>query len=110
VEAQRRLRESDLTRQVGQAQAQLARTRLQAGIARRAVALAGEALSQAQAVSREGRGEAVAVDRAQLSLSAAEDELALARRDHVDARLQLLAIEGNILSALSAEPPATPEP
>jgi outer membrane protein TolC len=110
VEAQRRLRESDLTRQVGQAQAQLARTRLQAGIARRAVALAGEALSQAQAVSREGRGEADAVDRAQLSLSAAEDELALARRDHVDARLQLLAIEGNILSALSAEPPATPEP
>jgi outer membrane protein TolC len=110
VEAQRRLRENDLTQQVGQAQARLARTRLQVGIARRAEALSGEALSQAQALSREGRGEADTVDRAQLSLSEAEDELAHARRDHVDARLQLLTIEGNVLTALGAEPPASPEP
>ncbi len=78
VEAERRLRENDLTQQVGQAQARLARTRLEVGVARRAVALAGGSLSEAQSIAREGRGEVDAVDRAQLSLSEAEDELAIA--------------------------------
>jgi outer membrane protein len=109
VEAQRRLRENDLTREVGEAEAKLDRTRLQVGIARRAVALSSEALSQAQALSREGRGDVDAVDRAQLALSEAEDELAHARRDQVDARLELLTIEGNVLSALG-QPPAMAEP
>ena len=56
VEAERRLRENDLTQLVGQAQARLARTRLQVGVARRAVALAGGSLSEAQSIAREGRG------------------------------------------------------
>ena len=56
-------------------------------------------LSEAQSIAREGRGEVDAVDQAQLSLSEAEEELAVARRDQVDARLQLLAIEGSSCGA-----------
>jgi outer membrane protein TolC len=111
VEAQRHLRELDLTRQAREGQAQLAQAKLEAGIARRAVALAGETLSQAQSISREGRGEADAVDRAALALSDAEDELAHSLRDQVDARLRLLAVEGRLLEALdsgSKEPAQTP--
>jgi outer membrane protein TolC len=111
VEAQRHLRALDLTRQAREGQAQLAQAKLEAGIARRAVALAGETLSQAQSISREGRGEADAVDRAALALADAEDELARSRRDEVDARLRLLAVEGRLLEALdsgSREPAQAP--
>jgi outer membrane protein len=110
VEAQRRMRESDLAQQARQAEALLERTGLEAGLARRAVALAEEALSQAQALSREGRGEADGVDRAQIALSEAEDELGRARRDQLDARLRLLSLRGELLSALGVEPVPAPMP
>ncbi len=105
VVAQRRLRELDLTRQAREAQAQLAQAKLEAGIARRAEALARETLSQAQLILREGRGQADAVDRAVLALSDAEDELARSRRDQIDARLRLLAVEGGLLEALDSGKP-----
>lgn len=110
VEAQRRLRESEVAQQAREAEAFLARAGLEAGLARRAVGLAEEALSQAQALAREGRGEADAVERAQLALSEAEEGGARARRDQVEARLLVLALRGELLSALGGEaaPAAAP--
>ena len=100
AEAQRTLRGSDLTRQVREAEARHARAALDAGLARRSVALSAEALAQAQALRREGRGDADGVERAELALSDSEDELARARREQVDARLHLLSLEGELLPAL----------
>ncbi|MGE5278622.1 MAG: TolC family protein [Acidobacteriota bacterium] len=109
VEAQRRLRESEVAQQAREAEARLARSGLEAGLARRAVSLAEEALSQAQALAREGRGEADGVERAQLALSEAEEDRARALREQAEARLRLLALRGELLSALGLEP-APPEP
>lgn len=110
VEAERRLRESELAQLVREAEARLARARLDAGIAKRAMALAGEALSQAESFQREGRGEADGVDRAELALSDTEDDLSRARRDQIEARLSLLEFEGELLSALGAESTTTARP
>jgi outer membrane protein TolC len=110
VEAQRRLRESEVAQQARQAEARLASTGLEAGLARRAVGVAEEALSQAQALAREGRGEADGVDRAQLALSEAEQDRARALRDQAEARLRLLALRGELLSALGVEAAPSPEP
>jgi outer membrane protein TolC len=104
VEAERSLRESDVAREAREAEAQLAQAGLRAGIARRAVALAEETLSQARALSREGRGDADGPDRAELALAEAEEELASARREEVDARLRLLALRGELLAAFGAAP------
>jgi len=115
VLAERSLREADLTQAARQAEARLAQAGLETGIARRAAAIAGEGLAQARAIAREGRGEADGVARAQLALSDAEEDLARARRDEIDARLQLLALRGELLStfgveaaAADAEAPARP--
>ncbi len=108
VEAERRLRESELAQQAREAQVKLARVALEAGLARRAASLAEEALSQARALEREGRGEADGVERAQLALSEAEDDQAQSSRDQVDARLLLLALRGELLSAFGAETDPTP--
>jgi outer membrane protein TolC len=103
VLAERSEREADLARASRQAEARLAQTSLETGIARRAAALGEEALSQARAVAREGRGEADGVERAQLALADAEDDLARARREEVEARLELLGLRGELLSTLGAQ-------
>jgi outer membrane protein TolC len=103
VLAERSLREADLTLVARQTEARLAQANLETGIARRAAAIAGESLAQARAVAREGRGEADGVARTELAMSDAEDDLAHARRDELDARLQLLALRGELLATLGAE-------
>ncbi len=103
VLAERSLREADLTQAARQAEARLAQASLETGIARRSAAIAEESLAQARALAREGRGEADGVARAELALSDAEDELAHARRDELDARLQLLALRGELLATFGAE-------
>jgi len=110
IRAERRLREGDLDRETREAQARLEAARLETGIARRAVALAEESVAQAQALSREGRGEADGIDQAELALAEAETDLARARRDQIEARLALLDLRGEISSAFGAEaaPAAAP--
>ncbi|MGH9368500.1 MAG: TolC family protein, partial [Thermoanaerobaculia bacterium] len=110
VEAERRLRESEIAQRAREAEAQLVRAGLEAGLARRAVAVAQEGVAVARALAREGRGEADGVDRGELALSEAEEELARARRDQVDARLRLLALRGELLSAFGVEPPPAAAP
>jgi outer membrane protein TolC len=110
VEAQRRMREEDLVSEVRSAEAAAERLHLESGLARRGVSLAEEALRQAKALAREGRADADAVDRAQLALVDAEDDAARAARENVEARLRLLALKGELLSAfeLETEPPGRP--
>jgi len=103
IEAQRHLRESELAREARQAEAELARADLDAALARRALGLNEEALGQAQALAREGRGEADGVELAALGLSKSEEDLAGAERDRIDARLRLLALRGELLSAFGLE-------
>ena len=88
------MREADLAQEVRSAEAAAERLRLEAGLARRGAALGEEALRQAQAMEREGRGEADAVSRAELALVEAEEEAALAARDELAARLRLLVPQG----------------
>jgi len=72
--------------------------------------VAERGLAQEQALAREGRGEADGVDGAQIALAQAEEEFAGARRDQVDTRLRLLALQGELLSALGVGPAAAPGP
>ncbi|MGH9400253.1 MAG: TolC family protein [Thermoanaerobaculia bacterium] len=104
VEGERRVREEDLAQQVRRAQAAAESARLEAGLARRGVGLAQEALRQAPALSREGRGEADVVERALLALVDAEEDAARAAREQVLTRLALLTLEGALLPAFDVEP------
>jgi hypothetical protein len=108
--AERRLREGDLDRETREVEARLEAARLETGIARRAVALAEESVAQAQALAREGRGEADGVDRPS-SLSRRRRRTSLAPvGDQIEARLALLDLRGEISSAFGAEaaPAAAP--
>src|SRR5262249_53073209 len=102
VEAERRIREEDLSQDVRTAEAAATRLRLEAGLARRGAALAEEALRQARALAGEGRGEPDAVPRAELALVDSREDAAVLARDEVAARLRLLALRGELLSALGA--------
>ena len=106
VEAERRLREDELAREAHEADARLERSRLEAGLARRAVALGDAGLTQARALAREGRGDADAVERGLLELSDAEEKLAVARREESEARLAVHVLRGHLLEALGVEPAA----
>ena len=110
VEAQRRVRQDDLASEVRTAEAASELLRLESGLARRGAALAEEALRQARALARDGRAEADAVEHAELALVDAEEDAARAEREHIGARLRLLALKGELLSAfdVQAQPPARP--
>jgi outer membrane protein len=104
VEGERRVREEDLAQEVRTAEAAAERLRLESGLARRGAALAAEALRQARALAREGRGEADAVDQAELALVDAEEDATRLAREAVEARLRLLALAGELLPAFDAGP------
>jgi outer membrane protein len=103
VEAERRVREEDLALEVHTAEAAAERSRLEAALARRGVALAQEALRQARALLREGRGEANAVEQAELALVDAEEDALRTSREQVEIRLRLLALGGGLLPAFDGE-------
>ena len=103
VEAERRVREEDLAMEVRTAEAAAERSLLETGLARRSVALSREALRQARALLREGRGEANAVEQAELDLVEAGEDASRASREQVVTRLRLLALGGGLLPAFDAE-------
>ena len=103
VEAERHVREQDLALEVETAEAAAERSRLEAALARRGVALAQEALRQARALFREGRGEANGVEQAELALVEAEEDALRASREQIATRLHLLALAGGLLPAFDAE-------
>ena len=103
VEADRRVREEDLALEVETTEAAAERSRLETALARRGVALAQEALRQARALLREGRGEANAVELAELALLDAEEDALRASREQVAARLHLLVLDGGLLPVFEAE-------
>jgi outer membrane protein len=103
VEAERRVREEDLALEVRTAEAAAERSRLEAALARRGVALAQEALRQARALLREGRGDANAVEQAELALVDAEEDALRASREQIETRLHLLALGGALLPAFDGE-------
>ena len=108
VEAERRLREDELSREARTAEARLERARLEVGIARRAVALGDAGVSQARALNREGRGGADSVEQGLLELSDAEDRLAAAEREDAEARLAVHVLRGDLLESLRLEPAPRP--
>jgi hypothetical protein len=99
-----------VSRQAREAEAQLARAGLESGLARRAVAIAEEGVSQARALAREGRGEVDGPDLAEIALAQAEEQMAQANRDQIDSRLRLLALRGALLEAFGAEAMPADEP
>ncbi len=101
---QRRAREDEVVREAQGAASRAERTAGELGLAKKSVAVASEALRVAQALDREGRGESDGVPRAELDAADAEDERWRAEEALALARLDLLALRGE----LSALAPAAP--
>jgi outer membrane protein len=108
VDAQKRLREGEIALDAREAETLHERAGLELGLARRAVAISDAALRQAEAIAHEGRGELNEVERAQIELSDAEEKLARAGREQAEARSRLLALRGELLSALEVSDSAHP--
>lgn len=94
--AARRVRERDVELAVSLAEGELTRAGGGIGVAGSAEAAAREALRIARALAREGRGEADGVERAQVALVSAQEELANASQTLLAARLKLLELRGEL--------------
>ena len=106
LEAERRAREEELLREARRAEAALGPASLDLSLARLSQGLAEEALRVARVLEREGRGEPDGVPKAELMLSAADEEAARAEEALVGARLRLLSVRGD-LSAWGGPPRAS---
>ncbi|HKB70675.1 MAG TPA: TolC family protein [Thermoanaerobaculia bacterium] len=100
VEAQARERRETLDLLFARAEAAAARAGSAAALARRARGVAEGALEAAEALAREGRGDADAPALRRLELSDADEEVADAERALAAARGELLAVSGRLLAAL----------
>jgi outer membrane protein TolC len=103
VEAERRVREGELTSDVRSAEAAAGQAHLALSLSRRGAALAEESLRQARALAREGRGMPDAVEQAELAFVESQEEALAASREDVAARLRLLKLTGELLPAFEAE-------
>ncbi len=100
--ADRRARERDLELAVRRAEADLARSQGEFRLATRALAVARDALRVAQALANEGRGEPDAVERGEIAVAKAEDDLGQASQGLLAARSKLLELRGELPEALLA--------
>ena len=69
-------------------------------LARRGAAVAAEALRVARALADEGRAEPDDVDRREIALADAQDDLASATQGVVAARVKVVELRGELASAL----------
>jgi outer membrane protein len=112
AEAEREARESDLEIAVRRAEAGVARAEAEHSIARRSQGIAERDLSAAEALAREGRSEAGAVEDRRLQLADADEESAKTALAALEERTDLLFLRGDLAHAvLGEEPPcALPAP
>jgi outer membrane protein TolC len=102
VEADRQARERDLELTVRRAEADLEHARGEFELATRALSVAREALRASEALANEGRAEPDAVDRTEIAIAKAEDDLGQASQGLLAARARLLELTGELPAALLA--------
>jgi|HubBroStandDraft_3_1064219.scaffolds.fasta_scaffold01224_4 outer membrane protein TolC len=105
---QRRAREQELARQAERAEAAAAEAAAAADVAHQARAVGAEAARLARVLAGEGRGEPGAVEARETDLADAEEEAARADLRFFQARLELLALRGELAPALLGDAPAAP--
>jgi outer membrane protein TolC len=105
LEATRRAREQDVDLAVRRAEAEVLHAEAAASFAERAEALSREELRVARALADEGRAEPTEIDKREIAVAEAEEESAGARQGLLAARLQLLALTGQLPAALLADHP-----
>ncbi|MGE5414625.1 MAG: TolC family protein [Syntrophomonadaceae bacterium] len=111
AEAERDARESDLEISVRRAEASMARAEAEHSLARRSQGIAEQDLSAAEALAREGRGEAGTVDDRRLQLADADEESAKTALSALEERTNLLFLRGDLARAvLGEEPPCAATP
>jgi outer membrane protein len=108
VQDQRRSRASALAIGVRRSDAEAERAGAAAQIGRQAVAVAEDGLRVVRALAAEGRADADEVDRRVLTLADAREEAARARLSCFAARVERLALHGDLLTAVTG--PAGPAP
>ena len=111
---QQRARTDQLEIEVHRATAALDQAQGAADLTRQSAAVAEEDLRIAQALAAEGRADPDALDSRQAALADAREEEIKATASLLTARLQLLAVRGELLTTLTAgglsSTPATPAP
>lgn len=111
AEAERDARESDLEIAVRRAEATVARAEAEHSLARRSQGVAEQDLAAAEALLREGRSEASAVDERRLQLADAVEESATTALSALEERMNLLYLRGDLSRAvLGSEPPCAAPP
>jgi outer membrane protein len=105
AEAERDARESDLEISVRRAEASMARAEAEHSLARRSQGIAEQDLSTAEALAREGRGEAGIVDDRRLLLADADEESAKTALSALEERTNLLFLRGDLARAVLGEEP-----
>jgi outer membrane protein TolC len=98
--AQARQRRETLEIVLARREAALARAASAALLARRSRGVAEEALREAEAIAREGRGSPDAVAESQAALADADDDLARAEQERAGAHADLLAAAERLVPAL----------
>ncbi len=101
AEEQARERRETLALQLARSEAAVARAESAAALARRARGIAEQAVAAADALVRDGRGDADDPLRRREELSDAEDAAARADQELAVARAEALAVSGRLISSLS---------
>jgi outer membrane protein TolC len=104
LESAQRSREKDVELAARRAEAEALHAEAQAALARRAESVAREDLRVIQALADEGRAEPVDIERRQIAVSAAQDDLAMAEQGLLAARVKLLVSTGQLPGVSRDEP------
>ena len=108
VEAERSARESDLEVAVRRSEAAVARADAEHGLSLRAQGIAEQDLASAELLSREGRGEAAAVEERRMLLADADEDATKTALTALEERVRLLALRGELArTVLGSEPPCS---
>jgi outer membrane protein TolC len=106
AESERSARESDLEVAVRRAEAAVASADAEHSLSRRAQGIAEQDLAAAELLSREGRGEAAAVEERRMALADADEDATRSALAALEQRVRLLALRGELSrTVLGSEPP-----
>jgi outer membrane protein TolC len=105
IQARHRARDFELELAVRRSEAALARAGARASLARRAEGVAEEELRVARALEAEGRGAAGDLERREVAVADAHDEVARVEEELVLGRAQALSLRGELWPPPGATPP-----
>ncbi len=103
LEAEERLRTTELDLSVARAESELERALSRVDLAKRGRRVAEQALRVTRLLAQEGRGEPDDTEMAELALAAAEEELGTAELATILARASLLALRGDLEAAVTGK-------